>query len=31
MAERHNEATDGSLLIQAEYLIAVGIKEPDAA
>ena len=31
MAERRNEATDGTLLIQAEYLIAIGIKEPDAA
>ena len=26
MAERHNEATDGSLLMQAEYLVAVGSK-----
>jgi SAM-dependent methyltransferase len=24
MAERHNEATDGSLLMQAEYLVVVG-------
>jgi hypothetical protein len=30
LAERHNSATDGSLLMQAEYLIAVGVKEPDA-
>ena len=26
MVERRNEASDGSLLIQAEYLIAVGSK-----
>ena len=26
MAERHNEAADGSLLMQAEYLVAVGSK-----
>ena len=26
MAERRNEATDGSLLMQAEYLVAVGTK-----
>jgi SAM-dependent methyltransferase len=26
MAERHNEAGDGSLLMQAEYLVAVGTK-----
>ena len=26
MAERHNEADDGSLLMQAEYLVAVGTK-----
>jgi SAM-dependent methyltransferase len=26
MAERHNEAGDGSLLMQAEYLVAVGSK-----
>jgi SAM-dependent methyltransferase len=31
MAERRNESTDGGLLIQAEYLIAVGIKDADAA
>ena len=31
MAERRNEATDGGLLMQAEYLIAVGVKEADAA
>ena len=26
LAERHNEASDGSLLMQAEYLVAVGRK-----
>ena len=26
MAERRNEATDGSLLMQAEYLVALGVK-----
>ncbi|HZB05809.1 MAG TPA: hypothetical protein VE449_04405, partial [Thermoleophilaceae bacterium] len=26
LAERHNEATDGSLMMQAEYLIALGTK-----
>jgi hypothetical protein len=26
MVERRNEATDGSLLMHAEYLVAVGFK-----
>ena len=26
MAERHNEATDGGLLMQAEYMVAIGVK-----
>ena len=26
LAERHNEATDGTLLMQAEYLVALGVK-----
>jgi hypothetical protein len=30
MAERRNEATDGSLLMYAEYLIAVGYKRETA-
>lgn len=27
LAERHNEATDGTLLIQAEYLVTIGRKQ----
>jgi hypothetical protein len=30
LAERRNEATDGSLLIYAEYLVAVGYKRETA-
>ena len=26
MAERHNEATDGGLLMHAEYMVAIGVK-----
>jgi len=29
MAERRNEATDGGLLMHAEYLIALGVKQSD--
>ena len=28
MAERRNEATDGSLLMWAEYLVAAGQRQP---